>query len=40
MDMVHAEQKAKFWERRKSGQCGSDAVRVLEERERCLRSWL
>jgi len=30
MDMVHAEQKAKFWERRKS-QCGSDVVRVLEE---------
>jgi hypothetical protein len=33
-------QKAELWERWKSGQWVADVARALEERERCLRSWL
>ena len=32
--------KAEPWERWKSGQWVADVTRALEERERCLRSWL
>ena len=34
------EQEAELWERWKSSQWVADAARALEERERCLRSWL
>ena len=33
-------QKAELWERRKSGQWVTYGARALEERERCLRSWV
>jgi hypothetical protein len=33
-------QKAELWERWKSGQWVADVARALEERKRCLRSWL
>ena len=33
-------QKAGLWERWKSGHCVADIARALEERKRCLRSWL
>jgi hypothetical protein len=33
-------QKAELWERWKSGQWVADVAPALEERKRCLRSWL
>jgi hypothetical protein len=33
-------QKAELWEHWKSGQWVADVARALEERKRCLRSWL
>jgi hypothetical protein len=39
-DMVHPKQKAELWERWKSGQWVADVARALEDRKRCLRSWL
>jgi hypothetical protein len=33
-------QKAELWERWKSGQWVANVARALEERKRCLRSWL
>jgi hypothetical protein len=33
-------QKAELWECWKSGQWVADVARALEERKRCLRSWL
>jgi len=33
-------QKAELWERWKSRQWVADVARALEERKRCLRSWL